>query len=118
MSDPQSAYALKENRDLDSVGAIVVNHARDLNVREAIHDAPGGVYVTSDPDEIRALDAYENVKRVALPPEPDPEDDGLRELTKPKLLEQPEAESIQGAKSMSVDELRAAIRAKRNEGTE
>jgi hypothetical protein len=67
MSDGRSAFALKENRDLDSVGAIVINNSDSLNVREAIDTAPDGVYVTDHPDEIRALDAYEAVKRVAVP---------------------------------------------------
>lgn len=72
MSSTRGAYALKESYDLDSVGAIIVNHYRDLNVREALEKADGGIYVTDDPDEIRTLDAYEPVKRVAVP-EPKPE---------------------------------------------
>ena len=67
------AFALKESRDLDSVGAIVINAAgSDLNVREALERAPDGVYVTSDPDQIRALDSYEPVKAVSVPgPKPE-----------------------------------------------
>jgi hypothetical protein len=73
MSDGKAAFALKESRDLDSVGAIVTNHAESINVREALADAPDGVYVTEHPDEIAALAAYENVKRVAVPePKPEP----------------------------------------------
>jgi hypothetical protein len=67
MSDGKAAFALKESRDLDSVGAIVINNSESLNVREAIDNAPQGVYVTDHPDEIRALDAYEAVKRTTVP---------------------------------------------------
>jgi hypothetical protein len=73
MPDGKSAFALKADRDLDSVGAIVTNHAESLNVREALENAPDGVYVTSNTDEIRALTEYEPVKRVAVPePKPAP----------------------------------------------
>ena len=73
MSSTPRAFALKESRDLDSVGAIVINAAgSDLNVREVLEHAPDGVYVTSDPDQIRALDGYEPVKAVSVP-EPRPE---------------------------------------------
>jgi hypothetical protein len=67
MSDGKAAFALKESRDLDSVGAIVINNSESLNVRGAIENAPNGVYVTGHPDEIRALDGYEPVKRTTVP---------------------------------------------------
>jgi hypothetical protein len=117
MSDGKAAFALKADRDLDSVGAIVINNSESLNVREAIENAPNGVYVTDHPDEIRALDDYEAVKRVAATPHEKP-DDGLDELTKAKLLDLPEAAQVEGAKTMNVDDLRSAIRAKRDEGEE
>ena len=73
MSSTPRAFALKESRDLDSVGAIVINAAGDdLNVRQALERAPDGVYVTDDPAQIAALDAYEPVKGVQVP-EPKPE---------------------------------------------
>jgi hypothetical protein len=71
MSDGKAAFALKESRDLDSVGAIVINNSESLNVREAIDNAPQGVYVTDNPDEIRALNDYEPVKHATVP-EPKP----------------------------------------------
>jgi hypothetical protein len=62
------AFALKENRDLDSVGSIVINASgTDLNVRDALKRAPGGIYVTDQPDEIAALDGYDPVKGVPVP---------------------------------------------------
>jgi hypothetical protein len=69
MTDDQVAFALKADYDLDSAGAIVVNHHRDLNVRAALEDNDG-VYVTADADEIRTLDAYPPVKRVPVPESP------------------------------------------------
>lgn len=110
---PSAAYALKENRDLDSVGAVVVDNVRMLNVRAAL-EANGGTYVTEDADEIAVLDAYDPIKRVNVQDAP-PQADELDTLTKDQLLGLPEADQIDGAKSMKVDELRAAVRDAREE---
>jgi hypothetical protein len=69
---------------------------------------------------IGVLDAYEQLKRTTLPDtaaeQAEPTADGLEELTKAQLLEQPQAEQITGASRMTVDELRAALRAQREQG--
>jgi hypothetical protein len=66
----RAAFALKERADEDSVGAVFVSDAGDLNVREALAsgDSYGreGVIVTDDPAEIEALDRVGGLKRVSL----------------------------------------------------
>jgi hypothetical protein len=111
----QVAFALKAGYDLDSVGSVFVNNQTDVNVRAELGDADG-VLVTDDPQVIAVLDGYEQLKRVSAPDIPlSPEQDGLDELTREKLLDLPEAANVEGAKSMRVDDLRAAVRAERNQ---
>ena len=76
----QAAYAPKERfSDPDQLGSVFVDSGGpDINVREAVaasdndstpervEVSPKGYVVTSDPAVIRALDAYEPLKRVSL----------------------------------------------------
>jgi hypothetical protein len=66
----RAAYAVKERFDEDSLGAVFVSDAGDLNVREAVTSGdsygPAGYLVTEDPSEIAVLDRYEPLKRTTL----------------------------------------------------
>lgn len=109
----RAAFAPKERfSDPDCLGTIYVSDDGDLNVRDAVASdellGPAGFIVTEDPAQIAALDHYEPVKRVAIP-EPEPDGGELEALTKEQLLELPEADQVQGARQMRVDDLRRAI---------
>lgn len=66
------AYAPKVAfQDPDALGAVFVSDEADFNVREAVTNSPhkDGTFVVSDPRVIARLDAYEALKRVAVPEE-------------------------------------------------
>jgi hypothetical protein len=110
---PKASY-----RDLDSLGAVFVNDTTEVNVRELVAASTDGTFVVTDPAVIATLDRYPAVRRAAVPDTaPAPEDvpsggapaSTLDQLTKRELLALPEADGIEGASRMNVEELRAAI---------
>lgn len=123
----QVAYALRADYQDTFQGGVIHVGDRDFDVAAELEK--GGGYIVVDTAEwgvgalVAALDANAALKRTAVRPaaeavqdaEAERVDDELDGLTKEQLLALPEADGIDGAKSMKVDELRKAVAAARKE---
>jgi hypothetical protein len=64
----QVAFAPKVGVDNDALGVIFVNDTTEVNVRALVEDSSDGVFVVPGTSPaVRQLDAYEPLKRVAVP---------------------------------------------------
>lgn len=115
---------LPEHRHPDSLGSVYVNDTTEANLRELVADSPHPdfVFVVDNPAVENVLLRHPALQTVPLPvevPAPAPAEvsvDNLDGMTKDDLLKQPEADRLEGAKGLRVDDLRDKVRALRQGG--
>lgn len=121
----QVAYALRADYQDRFAGGVLNAGGESFDVAAALKDGNGAILVDTTTAHGQTLadvlDGYPALKRTTVTAAQDaatdqpPDGDDLAELTKQQLLELPEADRIPGAKSKTVDDLRDAIRAARQE---